>query len=1044
MTPDFALDLSLDGISLLRRAEDGWRRVGAVSLDADRLSDDLAALRAQAGGAVAIKLVIPNGQILYTTCPASGRDDLADEVRVRAALVGATPYEVSDLLFDWESDGETLHIAVVARETLEEARAFAAEHGFGPVGYVAVPPRGAFLREPFFGPVDRGPGAGPVMLADAEPIEVVGDWEEPAAVAEEPVAVEAEAEADAEAVADVAEDAAEEAVAEDVEALEASDEVEVAEEAAPVVEEVAEPEMVEPELAETDEGVAVAEEAAPEVVEAAGDEASSEADAPAQDDEASGVEAMAPEEIAAPEEEALSEDEPAEDAEPEAPAAAMPAFSSIRAQTPEGQAPRLGAARSDAASGAVRKLGGATRGKAENTAAKPEAVAKPEPQEKPAAKAEAKPAETAARTIAAMTPEAAEGAPAAKPNPELAPQDASPRSKAAFAAFRDKVGTLRRKPEGGSALTPEIIAAPLPKPTPDDLPKRLSQEATAGDMTIFGARGKAKPKQRKGFPIGLTLGLVLFLGMVGLWSKLFIAGGDTDGAPVVAEQSVAGTLPLLGGNTGADGALTRSITFSETGTSGATTEPEGEAELAEALQAPDPTDPAMEGEAQMASLADDPFSALPEEEPRLAEPMLENPPLPEIDADAEPAEDELADMEPEPEATPAAPLSPEEAEAAYAESGIWQQAPQPASLPAEESTDDIYIASIDPAVTGYDAVALPRAETGSGSDAALPRQPSPMPPGQDVEFDADGSIRPTQDGVVTAGGVTLYAGRPHVVPRVRPGTAQEASAEAQAETEAETAGETEADSALAGLRPKARPEGLIEKNEKATLGGRTRAELAGLRPKARPQSVQDEAESARQAAIEQAVRDSESESAELAADEERAAAEAQARAEAELQNASRLAVAASRKPAAKPRDFGNKVAAARKKAEEEAEAQARAAAAAAARSTTAPQADSGATQTASAAVVLPRNQRVAPSVPSSASVAKAATDRNVLKLRDINLIGVFGSPSQRRALVRLPSGRLIKVKAGDRLDGGKVAAIGQNELRYVKRGKNITLAMPSG
>ncbi|MBY6046460.1 hypothetical protein [Vannielia litorea] len=1039
MTPDFALDLSLDGISLLRRAEDGWRRVGAVSLDADRLSDDLAALRAQAGGAVATKLVIPNGQILYTTCPASGRDELADEVRVRAALVGATPYEVSDLLFDWESDGETLHIAVVARETLEEARAFAAEHGFGPVGYVAVPPRGAFLREPFFGPVDRGPGAGPVMLADAEPIEVVGDWEEPAAVAAEPVEVEAEAEAaaDAEGVAEVAEGAPEEAIAEGAETLE------VAEEAAPVVDEVAEPETVEPELAEIEEVNAVAEEAAPEVVEAAGDEAPTEADAPALEDEDSGVEAAAPEEVAAPEEEALSENEPAED-EPEAPAAAMPAFSSIRAQTPEGQAPRLGAARSDAASGAVRKLGGATRGKAENTVAKPDAAAKPEPQEKPAAKVVAKPAETAARTIAAMTPEAADGTPAAKPDPELAPQDASPRSKAAFAAFRDKVGTLRRKPEGGSALTPEIIAAPLPKPTPDDLPKRLSQEATAGDMTIFGARGKAKPKQRKGFPIGLTLGLVLFLGMVGLWSKLFIAGGDTDGAPVVAEQSVAGTLPLLGRNTGADGALTRSITFSETGTSGATTEPEGEAELAEALQAPAPTDPAMEGEAQMASLADDPFSALPEEEPRIAEPMLENPPLPEIDADAEPAEDELADMEPEPEATPAAPLSPEEAQAAYAESGIWQQAPQPASLPAEESTDDIYIASIDPAVTGYDAVALPRAETGSGSDAALPRQPSPMPPGQDVEFDADGSIRPTQEGVVTAGGVTLYAGRPHVVPRVRPGTAQEASAEAQAETEAETAGETEADSALAGLRPKARPEGLIEENEKATLGGRTRAELAGLRPKARPQSVQDEAESARQAAIEQAVRDSESESAELAADEERAAAEAQARAEAELQNASRLAVAASRKPAAKPRNFGNKVAAARKKAEEEAEAQARAAAAAAARSTTAPQADSGSTQTATAAVVLPRNQRVAPSVPSSASVAKAATDRNVLKLRDINLIGVFGSPSQRRALVRLPSGRLIKVKAGDRLDGGKVAAIGQNELRYVKRGKNITLAMPSG
>lgn len=225
----------------------------------------------------------------------------------------------------------------------------------------------------------------------------------------------------------------------------------------------------------------------------------------------------------------------------------------------------------------------------------------------------------------------------------------------------------------------------------------------------------------------------------------------------------------------------------------------------------------------------------------------------------------------------------------------------------------------------------------------------------------------------------------------------------------------------------------MEENEKAQLGGRTRAELAGLRPKARPQSVQDEAEASRQAAIEEAVRNSAEESAELQQDEARAQAEAEARAAAELQNASRLAVAKSRQPAAKPRGFERKVAAARKRAERE-QAEARKQAAAAARQE--PE------QTASAAVALPRNQKVAPRVPSSASVAKAATDRNALKLRDINLIGVFGSPSQRRALVRLPSGRLVKVKAGDRLDGGKVAAIGQSELRYVKRGRNITLSMP--
>ncbi|SIO03318.1 hypothetical protein [Vannielia litorea] len=1061
MTPEFALDLSHDGITLLRRADDGWRRVGAVALDADRLIDDLAALREKAGDRLRSKLVIPNSQILYTSCPASGKDALADEVRVRAALVGATPYDVSELVFDWESDGETLQIAVVARETLEEARAFASEHGFGPVGYVAVPPRGAFLREPFFGPVDRGPGAGQTMLAEAEPIDIVGDWE-PADDA--PLAAPAQPEADEPALrpgaeAEVNEDRQEaseaetQAAAQDeapgaAPAPESQAEAPGADAASEIVAEampVDGPADAAPEDLTTEVATSPEEEAEAEVIQAE-NLPSAEDETPGAPDTAQAPEpgappanvssdladtqAMAPEpaeddavEAAAPDE---TEDQPE--------AASMPAFSSIRTTAAAGNAPRLGAATDLSAPAPARKLGGAQR--KETPPSPATRIAKDRPAETTAPELA-----TAAPAQSTPAPKSAKPAPAAI-DPEIAPQSDNPRSTAALSSFRTKVPGLRRagtKP----ALTPEIISAPLPRPAPEDLPARVSQEATAGDFTIFGARGKAKTAAKKGFPIGLTLGLLLFLGVLGLWSKLFLASDETatQDSPVLAEQSVASAVPLLGG----DGALTRSITFSETGTSGATTEPGGDAALADALQAPTEADPAMSGDAQVASLADDPFSALPEEEARISEPMLENPPLPEIDADAEPADaDELADMEPEPEANPAERLTPAEAQAAYAESGIWQQAPEPAALPVEDSTDDIYIASIDPGVTPHDAVALPRAETGGGSDVAPDRQASPMPPGQEFEFDADGSIRPTEEGVVTADGITLYAGRPPVVPRPRAATAPEVAAETEADPEANA----EADSTLAGVRPRSRPAGLVEENEKTQLGGRTRAEMAGLRPRQRPQSLQDQAEAARQAAIEAAVVSSEAESADLAEDEQRAAAEAAARAEAELQSASRLAVASSRTPAARPRGFDGKVASARKQAEAEAEAQARAAAAAAARSTASAsndtESDAGEEETATAAVVLPRNQKVAPSVPSSASVAKAATERNALKLRDINLIGVFGSPSQRRALVRLPSGRLIKVKAGDRLDGGKVAVIGEHDLRYVKRGKNITLSMPQG
>ena len=62
----------------------------------------------------------------------------------------------------------------------------------------------------------------------------------------------------------------------------------------------------------------------------------------------------------------------------------------------------------------------------------------------------------------------------------------------------------------------------------------------------------------------------------------------------------------------------------------------------------------------------------------------------------------------------------------------------------------------------------------------------------------------------------------------------------------------------------------------------------------------------------------------------------------------------------------------------------------------------------------------------------------------MNLIGVSGTSSQRRALVRLPSGRFVTVEVGDRLDGGQVAAIGESSLQYVKRGRTITLDVPTG
>ena len=77
-------------------------------------------------------------------------------------------------------------------------------------------------------------------------------------------------------------------------------------------------------------------------------------------------------------------------------------------------------------------------------------------------------------------------------------------------------------------------------------------------------------------------------------------------------------------------------------------------------------------------------------------------------------------------------------------------------------------------------------------------------------------------------------------------------------------------------------------------------------------------------------------------------------------------------------------------------------------------------------------------------VARAATQDSAIRLRDINLIGVYGQPSARRALVLLGNGQFVRVQVGSDLDGGQVTAIGENALNYVKRGTTYALQIPQG
>ena len=78
------------------------------------------------------------------------------------------------------------------------------------------------------------------------------------------------------------------------------------------------------------------------------------------------------------------------------------------------------------------------------------------------------------------------------------------------------------------------------------------------------------------------------------------------------------------------------------------------------------------------------------------------------------------------------------------------------------------------------------------------------------------------------------------------------------------------------------------------------------------------------------------------------------------------------------------------------------------------------------------------------SIVKLATTKKAINKRKINVISIYSRGSERRAIVIFPTGQTKFVKVGDVLDGGRVAAIGASEIRYIKGGSNLVLRIPEG
>ena len=83
-----------------------------------------------------------------------------------------------------------------------------------------------------------------------------------------------------------------------------------------------------------------------------------------------------------------------------------------------------------------------------------------------------------------------------------------------------------------------------------------------------------------------------------------------------------------------------------------------------------------------------------------------------------------------------------------------------------------------------------------------------------------------------------------------------------------------------------------------------------------------------------------------------------------------------------------------------------------------------------------------PSFPRRASVDNNATISNIIELNRTNLIGIFGTERNAIALIRLSSGRVIKVKVGDYFDGWEVLTIYKDKIDLANGKKQETLRLP--
>ena len=1021
MKPNFALDFRNDAITLLHRTARGWQVVGQVGLDSADLATDLSYLRATAlelsPKGMTTKLVIPNAQILYTQVPVTAQDTNRRRKQVARALDGVTPYAVADLAFDFSGTGPTVDVAVIAKETLAEAEAFAIEHRFNPVSFVAVPDRATFTTEPWFGPTGSAATyltEGQRVERDPAPLSVLGR-ESSVTTPEAPPAQTAEPElgfADPVESAPAAPEDVAQAMPAEPEPLPVEPEPPVTDlpepettpEPAPIREPGSEPSR-EPDL-EPEEVLArlfEAENAQRPVPDLPPEpEAPPAPEPPAADWTAPAT----PVAEAAPPEPGVEEapmaldviDEQAEDlvaaAAPQAPASVLdPSIpDDLPPPMPSSVMVAFGSRRALEASAkeAAARAGAGKPAVARSTVGKPASLAGiTATRTGPQAKVTMLPPRPSQPSVVRMPQRPATGTAPGAALPGLtgdAAKMAKPAAKTSAAAKALRgLGALVTSPGIAGAkerrATAQIVTPPTgPTSAASAAAATLNKAGAKPYSGGLGNRSLEKPKPRY---LGLILTgiLLVFLVLVAAWSTLFLETSDaTAPAPETVVGAVAAPDPEAVADAGGDTAAA---------SDSAIVDPEMLADL----QVPEPV------AEPVAELAPDPATTVPVTTDA------------EADAVAAAVAEAVAETPPEP-----SPITVLDAEAAAT------------ALRVAEPQDEFLLATMDEPPAMPDALSLPK-PVARNDAPPVPAVPPP-PFGTVYQFDAQGLIVPTPEGIMTPEGVMVIAGRPTREPPPRPAALAPVAVPTPATTPApgspstlpaapaNTAAAPFADPALAGARPRQRPDGLApatqNADDDASLAPADGSRFASLRPQAKPASLVAAAAEAPADPI-----------ADLGAQAASLTAQANATAAA---SASGLTLAVSRKPAPRPRDMSRAV--------EEAVA------VASRQPAPQPQVEEPTTKTAPEADDEPEVASAMPRLPTKTTVAKQATYVNAINLSKVNLIGVYGSANERYALIRQTNGRYKKVKVGDSFDGGRVAAITASEVRYQKSGKMITLALP--